>query len=113
MNTIEGRRHRGAMLFCTKKPPKIEEHSTETTHHQRAHVKLNRFDIFNEQSLLKRFSLETSMDDKAYIRPGTDVGFRDTKAGVILGITMRNNSVNFPSMILSLLKFSRLQAHSE
>ena len=65
--------------------PKTEEHSTETAHHQRAYVKLNRFDMFNEQSLLKRFSSEFSMDDKAYIRPGTDVRFRDTKAGVILG----------------------------
>ena len=79
MNTIEGRQHRGAMLFCTKKPPKTEEHSTETIHHQRAHVKLNRFDMFNEQSLLKTFGLEISMDDKAYIRPGTDVGFRGTQ----------------------------------
>jgi len=31
----------------------------------------------------KEHSLLISMDDKAYLRPGTDVGVRDTKAGVI------------------------------
>ena len=97
LNTIQRRRHRGAMLFCTKKlASKNEEHSTETTHHQRAHVKLNRFDMFSEQSLLKRFSLEISMDDKAYIRPGTDVGFKDIKAGVILQLTNEEQQRKLP-----------------
>ena len=31
----------------------------------------------------KEHSLVVSMDDKAYLRPGTDVGARNTKAGVI------------------------------
>ena len=35
----EAKRHRGKWLFCCKKPPKTEDDSVETTHHQRAHVK--------------------------------------------------------------------------
>ena len=62
----------GKWLFCAKKPPKTEEEQTETTHHQRAHVKLNRLDMFGSHNNLSSASLEIYMDDKAYIRPGTD-----------------------------------------
>ena len=78
LNTIEGRRHMESWLFCTKRPPTTEGHYTETTHHHWAHVKLNRMDMFHE---------ELSFDDKAYLRPGTDCGFRETKASKIIQVS--------------------------
>ena len=36
------------------------------------------------------------MDDKAYIRPGTDVGFKDTKADVILQLTNEEQQCKLP-----------------
>ena len=86
LNTIEGRRHVGKWLFCTKKPPKAESHSNETTHHQRAHIKLNRIDVFQQESEFKELGVEISFDDNAYLRPGTDVGFRETKSGSIFQV---------------------------
>ena len=86
LNTIEGRRHVGKWLFCTKKPPKTESHSNETTHHQRAHIKLNRIDVFQQESEFKELGVEISFDDKAYLRPGTDVGFCETKSGSIFQV---------------------------
>lgn len=58
--------------FAQKKPPKTEDHETELTHHQRAHGKLNRWNMFATNSQFKGASLEISFDDKAYVRPGTD-----------------------------------------
>ena len=55
-----------------RKPPKTEEHSLELTHHQRAHVKLNRQNMFSDTSQIAELSLDISFDDKAYVRPGTD-----------------------------------------
>ena len=60
----------GKWLFCVRKPPKTEESQTELTHHQRAHVKLNRWDVFATDKA--EHGLELSFDDKAYVRPGTD-----------------------------------------
>ena len=34
----------------------------------------------------KEHILVVNMDDKAYLRPGTDVGARNTKAGVIYDV---------------------------
>ena len=62
----------GNWLFCTKKPPKTEEEGHESTHHQRAHIKINRMEMFSENGALKDLSIDISMDDKAYLRPGTD-----------------------------------------
>ncbi|CAG2198433.1 CHEK2 [Mytilus edulis] len=53
VNTIEGRKHKGDWVFCAKKPPKTEDHETELTHHQRAHIKLNRTDMFGSRNLTK------------------------------------------------------------
>ncbi|CAC5384653.1 unnamed protein product [Mytilus coruscus] len=96
INTIEGKRHKGNWLFCTKKTPNTEDHSTELTHHQRAHVKLNREDMFSTNSLFKYSSLDISFDDKAYIRPGTDVGLSDTKAGKIFTLTDESKQKKLP-----------------
>lgn len=40
--------------------------------------------MFSESQ--KEHSLVVSMDDKAYLLPGTDVGARNTKAGVIYDV---------------------------
>lgn len=71
-------------LWCTKKPPKTEDHDTESTHHQRAHVRNAKHTMFGDHE--KDHILLISMDDKAYLRPGTDVGTRATKTGVIYGV---------------------------
>ena len=63
------KQHRGKWLFCCKKPPKTEDSSVETTHHQRAHVKNAKLEVTKQSA---EGSLICSMDDKAYLRPGTD-----------------------------------------
>ena len=65
----------GKWLFCSKKPPKTEVEGHESTHHQRAHVKLNRIDMFGAASEIQAGCLDISEDDKAYVRPGTDGKF--------------------------------------
>ena len=35
----------------------------------------------------EKHNVVISMDDKAYLRPGTDVGARDTTAGVVYDVT--------------------------
>lgn len=60
------------MVVLCEKPPKTKDDDTILTHHQRAHVKLNRYDMFGKDSMLKSDNIEISFGDKAYIRPGTD-----------------------------------------
>ena len=96
LNTIEGRTHVGKWLFSTKKPPKTESHSNETTHHQRAHIKLNRIDVFQHKSEFKELGVEISFDDKACLRPGTDVGFRETKSGSIFQVADEEKQRKLP-----------------
>jgi hypothetical protein len=81
-NSIQAKRHMGQSLFCCKKPPKTEDNESELTHHQRAHVKnaVANF-CFNEED--RKYALIKSIDDKAYVRPGTSVGLRDVKRGSI------------------------------
>ena len=62
----------GNWLFCSEKPPKTEKEGHESTHNQRAHVKLNRLDMFGKESEISKGCLDISEDDKAYVRPGTD-----------------------------------------
>ena len=38
VRSIAAKTHVGKWLWCTKKPPKTEDHDTVSTHHQRAHV---------------------------------------------------------------------------
>ena len=74
--SAEAKRHLGKWLFCTHTPPKTEESAVETTHHRRSHVKNCKFSIFHRE---KNDGLVISMDDKAYLRPGTDVGARTVR----------------------------------
>ena len=77
--------HCGKSLFCSRKPPKTEWHSTISTYHQRAHIRNVKHDMFKPRN--KNQSLFISFDDKAYLRPGTDVGVRDVKKGVTFDVT--------------------------
>ena len=78
--SIAAKRHIGKGLFCTKKPPKTEQQNNETTHHQRAHVKLMKSDMAEaEGNKYGELSMIVSMDDKAYLRPGTDVGAKGSR----------------------------------
>ena len=67
----------GKSLFCSKKHPKTETDKGLATHHQWTHVRNCKQDMFKAEN--KARSLMISFDDKAYIRPGTDVGVRDLR----------------------------------
>lgn len=70
LRSHQAKRHLGKALFCTKKPPKAEDLVNENTHHQRSHCKNVREFLFSK-SCGRKFSFMKSMDDKAYLRPGT------------------------------------------
>ena len=76
--------HCGKSLFRARKPPKTELHSTISTHHQRAHIRNVKHDIFKPEN--NNQSLIISFDDTAYLRPSTGVGVRDVKKGVIFDV---------------------------
>lgn len=63
------KQHLGKWLFCCKKPSKTEDDSVETTHHQRAHVRDAKMELAIQSP---KSGLVCSMDDKAYLCPGTD-----------------------------------------
>ena len=90
--------HIGKWLFCAKKPPKTEREANECTHHQRKHVKNAKISIFQEGR--ENHSLILSMDDKAYLRPGTDVGMRNVKSGRIYDVVDDEKQKSCQSMIL-------------
>ena len=77
LSSRQAKLHLGKWLFCAKKPPKTEYEANECTNHQRKHVKNAKLSLFDKDGLV------LSMDDKAYLRPGTDVGVRNVKAGRI------------------------------
>ena len=86
--SIQAKRHRGKGLFCSKKPPKAEDADNENTHFQRAHVKNVKFSFFGKQSeQTSRLCFMRSIDDKAYLRPGTSEGFNNTRNQKILTTT--------------------------
>ncbi len=71
-NTIQAKQHIGLGLWCTKKPPKAEENENELTHHQRAHINNVKMYFFSEKAgNMQKYVTMRSIDDKAYIRPGT------------------------------------------
>ena len=78
----QAKRHIGKGLWCSKKPPKMEDHGNECTHHQRKQVKLAKeifFSATNEDA-----SLCISMDDKAYLRPEISEGAKGARQQTIL-----------------------------
>ncbi|CAH1240833.1 Hypp6108 [Branchiostoma lanceolatum] len=72
---------KGKGLWCSKKPPKTEDRDDECTHHQRKHVALAKEHLFGKEAgTSRKNALLISMDDKAYLRPGTSEGFTGTSA---------------------------------
>lgn len=85
VRSIQAKLHVGKGLFCTSKPPKAEDKDNESTHHQRAHVKNIKQFLFKDADTAK-YALLHSMDDKAYIRPGTSEGCEKTRRVRILNL---------------------------
>ncbi|XP_070537914.1 uncharacterized protein [Ptychodera flava] len=80
IHSVQAKQHRGKGLFCFKKPPKAEDSSNENTHYQRAHVKnIKRRFFVDDDPETKKFCFMRSIDDKAYLRPGTSEGFEKTR----------------------------------
>ena len=63
----------GKGLFCTRKAPKCEEKENDLSHYQRGHKK-HIISYFYGNEDTRRFVFEVSMDDKAYLCPGTSTG---------------------------------------
>ncbi len=62
-----------------KNHQRLKNMTVNKTHHQRAHIHNAKHDMFPDE--LQNHGLVVSMDDKVYLRPGTDVGARNTKSG--------------------------------
>ncbi|CAB4005466.1 RNA-directed DNA polymerase from transposon X-element [Paramuricea clavata] len=118
IRSIAAKSHVGKWLWCSKKPPKTEDHDTVSTHHQRAHVLNAKLTMFSENQ--KEHRLVVSMDDKAYLRPGTDVGARNTKAGVIYNVCdpdeqkqLAQHDFNIPQVKQTPASFRCIKKHIE
>ena len=73
--------HLGLGLFCAKKPPKTEKNENELTHHQRAHKRnIINFLCDAEREEEAQYVMEISMDDKAYLCPGTSTGMSGARS---------------------------------
>lgn len=80
LRAVQAKRHIGKGLFCFKKPPKAEDCSNENTHYQRAHVKNIKMSFFSRKKAGEsKLCFMRSVDDKAYIRPGTSEGLEKTR----------------------------------
>ena len=85
------------MLFCTRKPPKTEDNSNESTHYQRAHKKNVVKQFFSRRfSRERKFCFARSIDDKAYVRLGTSEGFEKTRNKRILSSSADESSRKLP-----------------
>ena len=85
LRSIQAKKHKGKGLFCTKKPPKAEDIDNENTHYQRAHVKNVKYAFFGKEADdSSHLCFMRSIDDKAYLRPGTSEGFANTRNQRIL-----------------------------
>ena len=76
----QAKKHIGLGLFCSKKPPKLEDKENLLTHHQRAFKKnILMKQCHPDNGIGLRSNLFISRDDKAYICPGTGTGSSQTK----------------------------------
>ena len=97
IRSVQASRHIGKGLMCFKKPPKAEDNENENTHFQRAHVKNIKMSMFSENSGdAKAFSLLYSIDDKAYLRPGTSEGFSGARNQKILTLKDASKARKLP-----------------
>ena len=53
----------------------------------------------HSQSTSKNASLDISVETNVYVRPRTDVGFRETKAGIIIQVRGKNVQRKLPEHI--------------
>ena len=78
--SLQAIKHLGLGLFCSKKPPKLEDNENILTHHQRAFKKamlMERCGEDDEEDM--KHKLFISRDDKAYICPGTGTGMQSAR----------------------------------
>ena len=86
--SIQAKQHQGKGLFCAKKPPKPEDVDSEKTDFQRAHVKIIEFSFFGKKCAKKsHLCFMRSMNDKAYLQPGTSEGVSNSRNQKILRLT--------------------------
>ena len=71
--STQSKLHLGLALFCTKKPPKLQDKENVLTHYQRA-FKRNILHTRCGPAEKSDANLFISRDDKAYICPGTGTG---------------------------------------
>ena len=80
-----------------QKAPQTEDKSNLCTRHQRSHVKNEKYSMFGMQNKDSwQFNLIISKDDKAYIRPGTDVGMTGARNQVIFQPTDEERARKLP-----------------
>ena len=72
--SIQAKRHGGLGLFCSKKPPKLQDNENILPHHQRAFKKGILMKRWRDDSEGSKYNIFISKDDKAYICPGTGTG---------------------------------------
>ena len=96
--SIQSAKHKGHALFCTKKPPKTEDQMNENTHYQRAHVRNIKTTFFGSSipDNIRELSFMRSIDDKAYLRPGTSEGFAKTRNSRILTLSAEAKARKLP-----------------
>eukprot|EP00794_Sanderia_malayensis_P003753 gene3753-4275_t len=79
--SIQAKRHLGLGLFCSKKPPKLQDNENILTHYQRAFKKgilMAHCGTLNNENDAK-YNFIISRDDKAYICPGTSTGMQSAR----------------------------------
>ena len=95
--SLQSKKHLGKGLWCSKKPPKTEDMENENTHHQRAHVKNIQHFFFSAKMMQYRpFCFARSIDDKAYVRPGTSEGFEKSRNVRIVTLVDETKSRKLP-----------------
>jgi hypothetical protein len=95
--SVQASQHIGKGLMCFKKPPKAEDNENENTHYQRAHVKNVKMAMFSEKAGdANKYSLIHSIDDKAYLRPGTSEGFSSARNQKILTLSDASKARQLP-----------------
>ena len=100
IRSIQAKNHLGMGLFCSKKPPKLQENDNVLTHYQRAFKKnilLRQCDESNSEGL--KFNLFLSRDDKAYICPGTGTGTVHLIIGTVHSSFQFKKNLNFPNIV--------------
>ena len=96
--SIQSAKHKGHPLFCTKKPPKTQDQMNESTHYQCAHVRNIKTTFFGSSTPdnIRELSFMRSIDDKAYLRPGSSEGFAKTRNLRILTLSAEEKARKLP-----------------